>query len=342
MTVLICGYSSLGGFWSVVVTDIMQFIVVVLATAIFVAVGLLGFAPAVDLPLSTYGTNIPQIILSPGWAGITAILGVTFGWYLVTMDTWQRAAATRNKPTTVGGAWAGTLILLIAITVFVIIGMYDTLAIGPFLESQGVAGHSGGVHPIHDIYLMIPYLSEPAKFAVALFALALVMAGLSTADTFLIVASHSFVSDLLIGLRKRASFGTLTDQDQIFFAQIGRLIVLAMGVFIVAIYFVLKPIGILENPLNFFYVAYSLQFALFAPVVYSMANRSSHATAILVSLVFGFLVSLAWGLTAAIAAARSISLVSFVTPDEIVYLTPIPTMGVGVVSLWLCLRFAKK
>ena len=329
LAILIAAYGSLGGFWSVVWTDVLQGFLLTAAIA-FLTIALLTWA---DLPvgeLSTvYPANWASILYSPKWQGILAILTITAGWYLVTMDTWQRACATRDAGVTLAGLWKGTIVICLGLVCFVALGMYDVLAILPSLSVAGVSPGSGGLNPVADLYLASPLMPAAVQVSVGVFLVGLVMAGISTADTFLIVASHSLVSDLVVGIRRGATFGELSAEDAGHFAAIARLATLALGFGVILMYFLIAALGLTGNALNLFFVAYSIPFALLVPVVHAMRAQDPAPKKALWSMVVGFVVAAAWGFGFAIASARGYAGTSFATTDELLYLTPLVTICAG-------------
>jgi Na+/proline symporter len=250
------------------------------------------------------------------------------------MDTWQRACAARSAQTAVDGMKWGTVGLLLGIAAFGSIGIYDHLVLMPSLG--GSPAFSGGLNPLTDLYLLEPTLSSFEAALLGFVAVAFVMAGMSTADTFLVVCGHSFVSDLLVGFGKGAKFGELTDRESRFFTGIGRATIVVMGVAVISMFFILSWLDLLGNPLALFYLAYSIQFALLAPMIASIWNRKPPAWVALVALVVGIVIALIWGFGFAIAGRAGVVEFNSMTLEELVYLAPVPTMlgGFLIVGFW--------
>ena len=208
---------------------------------------------------------------------------------------------------------------------FGLLGMYDLLALPKLLQN----GHSGGLNVITDFYKTIHYLTPLGKSALGIIAIAFTMAGLSTADTFLIVAGHSFVSDILVGIFKKETFGQLTETESRLFANIGRMIITLMGIFVIFVFFILKFTGLLSNPLIMFFCVYSLQFALLAPILLGFTSKIKKASVAFYSLLTGLIISSIWGFGFAIAGLNGVPSFLGITIDEWVYLTPVPTIVFG-------------
>lgn len=328
LTALICIYSGIGGFRAVVFTDMMQGLLLVLA---MLGIGLIVLT--LRLPLNSYSdihpVSLKGFLLAPGWKGIASILIVTFGWYLVSMDTWQRACASRNSRTVVTGTIVGQIPLFIGILVFTLVGAFDRLAIDPALTTEQAALFSQGYNPLADLYLITDQLAPWGQALMGFIAVALVMAGLSTADTFLLVCGHSFVSDLLVGIGKHSTFAQLSEAENRLFTGVGRAAIIVMGLIVMALLPLLGWLELLDNPLALFYLAYSIQFALLAPVVASLWKKKPPTGGVLLALLLGIAASLAWGFGFSIAGTTGWQGIWGITVDEFVYFAPAPPIIVG-------------
>ena len=219
------------------------------------------------VPIST-AYPIEWSALNIGWPNIVTICVVGSGWFLVAMDQWQRTCATRStQRTKLGMAWYFGLIAGFAV-VFGLIGIYDKVAILPSLTPHLLAQSSKGDNPLIDL-LLVSSLPNSSQFLYALFALGLLAAAMSTANTFLIVSGHSFVSDLLLAVAKNASLHSISEAETRVFLGIARGAIVVMGIFVILTWTVLYAFGLLTEPLSFFFIAYSIQFALLAPMVWS-------------------------------------------------------------------------
>jgi len=328
LTALICVYSAVGGFYSVVLTDIIQgFLLIFAIAAIFCVVINLR------LPIGDY-SEIHEVswrgfLFAPGWTGILSIIGVTAGWYLVTMDTWQRACSSRDVRTADRGIFFGTGIFLLGILAFTLIGAYDHLALSHAVTAEQESLFSGGYNPLTDFYLFSDRLPTWGPGLMGFIAVAFVMAGLSTSDTFLIVCGHSFVSDLVVGVGRHASLGELKDRESRLFMGIARAVIVVMGVLVMLLFLLLQALDLLENPLALFYLAYSIQFSLLAPVVASLWQRKPSPSVVLAALLAAVGVSVAWGFGFAIAGKGGVQQFVGLSIDEWIYLAPLAPMAVG-------------
>ena len=256
LTGFICIYSAAGGFHTLIFTDVLQSIAMIVGTLaiIPILVSLSGVSSAVTLkaayPVNAHAFNI-------GWPSILGICVIGSGWFLVAMDQWQRTCATRDSKRTKGGM----LWYLVSITgfavIYALVGMYDKAALLPSLSQEALAQHSKGANPLTDFFLISGVTSAPGWLFV-LVAMALLAAAMSTANTFLIVSGHSLVSDLIVAQKRGGSIvGLSTDQDRVFVG-IARASIIGMGIFVILAWLLLTKAGLLSDPLSFFFIAYSI------------------------------------------------------------------------------------
>lgn len=334
ITCIICAYSSMGGFSAVVRTDIIQGFMLLFSMLLVLIYFSTASVSGADYA-SAYPIAFWPSLAAPGFPAIVALIGMTLGWFLVTMDTWQRAAASRSAIVSRKAMWFGLLILVFGTAFFGGVGVFDRLFIFPNIPAGMASLHSSGFNPVKDLILFGGSFGFYGNFVLGFFCAALITAGLSTADTFLIVCSHSFVSDVLIGTGRRIKYHELSSEEQDFFVSVGRSAVVFMGMAVVGMYFFLDYIGGLEDPLTLFYLSYSVQFALFGPVVWSYFGSASSRSVIL-SLSASVIAVVTWGFGFFIATRYGFEgffWLPYLTGIELVYLTPLVPMLVGVGTL---------
>jgi hypothetical protein len=268
------------------------------------------------------------------------------------MDQWQRTCATRDsKRTKMGMLWYLASISGFAI-IYGLMGMYDKAAILPSLPQTFVAQHSNGANPLTDFFLAVHLSHIPTymTYMFALVAVALLAAAMSTANTFLIVCGHSFVSDLLIAVAKGSAMNQLSedqehafDQDRAFVA-IARASIIGMGVFVIVTWLLLSSAGLLSDPLSFFFIAYSIQFALLVPMVFARLPQSLWPSpkAVFHSIWLGALAALGGGLGFWMLVQAGADPILGVGVADWLALTPVITWLVGMSALILGLLYVPR
>jgi len=331
LTVLICIYSGVGGFHTLIFTDIMQSIAMIIGTAAIIPV--LTIFGSFDQVMKFYPPNLHA--LNIGWPSILGICIIGSGWFLVAMDQWQRTCAMRDsRRTKIGMIWYFASISLFAI-VYALMGMYDHASLLPALNSTLAAQHTGGNNPMVDFFLIAKIAPAIHPFLFALVGIAFLAAAMSTANTFLIVCGHSFVSDLLLTISNKKGIHSLTIEQERAYLAIARATVTGMGIFVIIAWFIFSITGLLKDPLSFFFIAYSIQFALLAPMVFSRLSQRFQPSGqgVFNSIRVGVLISVTSGVSFWILSQHNIGPILGLKPFDWLSLTPVITLFAGTIVL---------
>ncbi|MDY6896335.1 MAG: hypothetical protein SVO01_13110, partial [Thermotogota bacterium] len=269
VSAIACFVAAVGGYLGVAVTDSIQAILLGLALIAFFFIIFFDTITAANYS-PAYPLNISEIIGSIGWWNIASIIVFGIGWPLVTMDTWQRNSASRSLSTASKGIIISGILMLIAVLGWSMVGIYDKLAL------SSLASHSQGFDPFSDLFL-IATNTTIVKWSSAILATGLIMAALSTADTFFVMSGHSIVSDLIIGVLRRGSYGSLTNEQNLFFTNISRALIAFQWFIVLGVWFLLKDFGILQSALSLFFAAYAVQYSLLIPVLLSKPGISKQS-----------------------------------------------------------------
>jgi len=339
LTIIICIYSGIGGFHTLVFTDVIQSLFMFIGTAAVIPI-LLSLGTK-DQLFKSYPIEFNSLLI--GWPSVLGICIIGSGWFLVAMDQWQRTCATRDsKRTKKGMIW-----YFISISVFAIIyglmGMVDHASILPSLNPAIASLHTGSNNPLINYFIIAQnssLISRIDQICYALTGIALLAAAMSTANTFLIVSGHSFISDLLLAVSKHTDIHSLTDKQNRIFVIIARSSIIGMGVFIIFTWVILNIFGLLKDPLSFFFIAYSIQFALLAPMVFScLRNRFRiPARSVFNSIWLSVLISLVFGVWFWILSQQNIPSVLGLNPVDWLSLTPVIAFLVGILNLLIGIR----
>ena len=296
LTVLICIYSAMGGYQSLLVTDYVNSTAMIFG---FVAIVAILWSVVFDPAQNVTPKSLPVSwnIFSIGLPNILSICAVGSGWFLVAMDQWQRTSALKDPKSIQPGMWLYFVFTLFFAAIFSAVGVLDKTRITPSLPPGHASQVSDGSNPLADLFLA-GVTSNAHKYLFGLFALTLFAAAMSTANTFLIVCGHSFTSDILSGTAKDESSRVPSDNEISPLLELGRSSIVGMGALILLAWMILNVFGMLKNPLQFFFIAYSIQFALLAPILCTRlpARYQPKEQAVFHSLWVGVVVSIAWGL----------------------------------------------
>lgn len=282
LTALIALYSCLGGFRTVVDTDILQSIFLLLA----IVAGFYFVFTFETKPIASINFSIGSLIGDVGWANALGISFLGFGWLLITMDTWQRNCASRSIDTSMKGIIIAGLIMTLFVVFFALFGIYVKNSIEPILVGNNIQT-SSGLLAFND-FLKIEQFVTPTvlKMAISVIFIGLIMAAISTADTFLVVLSHSFTTDLVIS-RSKPNLGELTDRQNAFYGTIGRASIVIVTFVIIGAWETLNHLKLLGDPLNLFYVTYSVQYSLLPALLFGIFFKNKSASNAIYSIIAG-------------------------------------------------------
>ncbi len=284
LTALIALYSCLGGFRTVVDTDILQSVFLFLAIiAGFYFVFTYETKPVTSIDVKT-------IFNGAGWANSIGISFLGFGWLLITMDTWQRNCASRSVDTSKKGILIAGSIMTLFVICFALFGVYVKDSIEPILVSNNVKT-SNGLLAFNDFLQIEQYVTPTVlKMSIGIIFVGLIMAAISTADTFLIVLSHSLTTDLLIS-RATPNIGELNEKQNVFYGSIGRASIIVITFVIIGTWELLNFFKLLGDPLNLFYVTYSVQYSLLPALLFGIFLKKKSAITAIFSIIAGIIVN---------------------------------------------------
>lgn len=266
-----------------------------------------------------------------GWPAIISICVIGSGWMLVAMDQWQRACAARSYGTT----WRGTLfylgVVIIAAIIFASWGAFSRNVLPQLFSSEVL---SNGSNPLMDITLFASAAGS-VKILALVAITGLVFAAVATTNTFLNVLSHSLTSDVIVGLIGRRDIHSLSDNTDKFFVTVARVIITAIAAFLIIIFAIFSTSGLLTDPLSFFFIAYSVQFALLAPMAVTAVSKSYRpgAKSVIVSLALGFATAVGVGFGSWLLIQRKVDVIFELHPGEWLTLAPVVTLAVGLLPL---------
>ncbi len=333
LTLVMCLYSGVGGFHTLRFTDIVQSWAMIIGTALIVPL-LLGFWHS--LPNAGAALRTAPFTLNIGWPNILSICVIGSGWFLVAMDQWQRVCAMRDPERTKTGMLIYFAIISLFGIVFGLLGAFNKLALEPVLPQALMSSYSKGANPLSDFFLLPAVAPQVSPVILAVFAVALLAAAMSTANTFLIVSGHSFVSDLLMTLAKRRTFHDLSASEQRWFLGVARGTIFGMTMFIIITWIVLTTLSLLTDPLSFFFIAYSIQFALLAPMVLARLPRKLWPSSgpVVISVLISVLSSLIGGFGMWILIQKGDAPILGLNPSSWLTLTPVIAVVMGGIPLF--------
>lgn len=303
-------YSSFGGFRAVIRSDRIQASLLVPTLFAFAGLAIL-YWKNLDGPALADSPLLRTYTL-PVWVAVNlALINVPFP--LVDMSAWQRVSAASSDSSFTNGGWAAVAGFFVAWTTVLMIA----ILVGPIIPE--------GENPFVAVLQGVSQLDGALTFILAAIVFpGLVAAMLSTADTFLNAAGHTFSLDLL-GVDARAE--ARGQRPHV------RLHVLGLGVVGFALALVLRGIGF--GIVELVFAVYGSALALFAPVALALTIpgrydlRPLRASA-MAAIVAGVVSCWANGVYSVLATSGALelpaSVANIVPPD--VYRSP--TYGIAI------------
>jgi Na+/proline symporter len=266
-----------------------------------------------------------------GWPAIVSICIIGSGWMLVAMDQWQRSCASRSYKISWFGTFWYFFVVLIAACIYAAWGAFDANVM-PSVNPN--AQLSGSTNPLLDI-MNVPENGGMGRFLVTMAITGLVFAAVSTTNTFLNVLSHSLTSDVVVSLIARRDLHSFSPDTDRFFVSIARAIIVSVVAVLVVIYAIFTQSGLLRDPLSFFFIAYSVQFALLAPMALSRLPKAWRPgiKPVILSLALGFVTALTVGFGSWVLLQGEPRPVLFLMPGDWITLAPVVTLVLGLVPL---------
>lgn len=264
---IVCIYCVGAGFYSVVFTDVMQTVFFAFATSC--GIWLVASLPNQQTFLEAgYSHDIKGIFMGVGAPNAIGLTILGFFWLIATPDNWQRNCAARNINSTFKGSLLACVLLTGWVALFAITGMMVKVAVEPNVAQQLSANLSGGALPLNDIFLInFQELGQLYSVLAAIFAAGLLMAALSTADTFLIVIGHVMNTDLGLADRALKSFKNLEIADNQALLLRGKLLIMLTAFLVISGWVALISAGWLDQPIYVFFITYTIQFSLALPTI---------------------------------------------------------------------------
>lgn len=229
--IIVIGYTALAGLSGVIITDMIQFLAIVLMIILIFIPGIL-----IDTQNLQRLTELPSNMLNGtyyGWIFLIALPIFLAPSVIVRMDIWQRLLAAKSEKTAKRMSLFSGLGMLPFYIIFPLVGMAIRLTTGDHLDSKDVT------------YLFID--QHTGSFLLGFAVVGLLSALMSSGDSFLNLISISFVNDLFKSSKKQVkekhfqiriatiAFGIIALIIALLFPKIVDLMVVGIGTIVIFI-----------------------------------------------------------------------------------------------------------
>ncbi len=258
------------GLLGVVYTDVVQFFMLIIFVYILLPLSGIRYLGG----FGNFWSNVPKEMLIPNIDG--KVVGDIVTYLVFTMagaEMWQRAFAAKSRKAAKEGMFWGTSIYGCTIFIILMLGLMGRQILPNVKELYGTAEAVIPGLVIHILPVGITGLCLAGLLSVMM----------SSADSYLLISTQTFVQDLGKTLNPKMS-----DKREVFISRILSA-VLAIGALIIALY-----IKNAYNALMFAWTFYAASVGL--PALAALYWRKATNAGIIASIVSGFVVSIGWDL----------------------------------------------
>ena len=263
-------YTAASGLFGVVYTDVVQFFMLIIFVYILLPLSGIRYLGG----FGNFWSNVPKEMLIPNIDG--KVVGDIVTYLVFTMagaEMWQRAFAAKSRKAAKEGMFWGTSIYGCTIFIILMLGLMGRQILPNVKELYGTAEAVIPGLVIHILPVGITGLCLAGLLSVMM----------SSADSYLLISTQTFVQDLGKTLNPKMS-----DKREVFISRILSA-VLAIGALIIALY-----IKNAYNALMFAWTFYAASVGL--PALAALYWRKATNAGIIASIVSGFVVSIGWDL----------------------------------------------
>lgn len=314
--IVIVSYTTLGGLWAVMVTDSVQFVIVLLITLIMtpLAYHFLGDGNIID-GVSRLFNDAPDKYFAVDVTGKPALFWPTYFLYIIFgyNVNWHIAqryySIADERDTKKMAVWAGSLSLIMPLLWII------PIMVTPILFPN-----------INELW---PSLAKPSEASFVTLALAILphgMLGLLTAAIFAATMSSTdttfnwlgavLTKDVFVPISEKVRNHTPTEKTQLW---VGKGVVASLGIIAIWISFNMQKYG---GAFDVYLKAESLyKITLFVPVILGILYTRTPWWSAIVSVTLGVISVLCVGVAAAIQSGKSVTVMNILLADiEITFL----------------------
>ncbi len=269
-TVIFVSYTATSGLFGVVYTDVMQFIVLIIFVYILLPIEGINEVGGLKELIAQTEPSKWDWNFSPE---ITALIVTNFVMTIAGAEFWQRAFAAKDKKAAFRGQFWGTAVYAVTIVITMFIGLAAALLYPTLIEDYGTADYAIPVMIVKMLPVGLIGLTLSGVFSVMM----------SSADTYLLVASQSVISDIIKPISKN-----LSEKKELTLSRICS-VIFGIFAFLVAFFFRQAYDALM---FGWTFYAATLGIPCFVALVWKKATKHG----ILSGMAAGFCISIIWNM----------------------------------------------
>ena len=269
-TVIFVSYTASSGLFGVVYTDVIQFIVLIIFVYIMLPIEAIGQVGGLSELLSK--TDPAKW----SWNFSSDIITLIFTNFVMTIagaEFWQRAFAAKDKNAAFKGQFLGTSVYALTIVITMFIGLAAALLFPSLIQDYGTADYA--------IPVMIVKILPAGLMGLTLAGVLSVM--MSSADTYLLVATQSIISDLI-----KPNVNDFDGKKELFISRVCS-VIFGVCAFLIAMFFTSA-----YDALMFGWTFYAATLGI--PCLVVLVWKKATTPGVLAGMIAGFVISIAWKL----------------------------------------------
>ncbi len=267
-TVIFTLYTTTSGLFGVVYTDVIQFVVLVVFVYILLPFKALGEVGGFTSLFEKVDPQMWNLNLSPE---IITLIVTNFVTVIAGAELWQRAFAAKDGKSAFKGQFGGTVVYAITIIITMFVGVCASVLFPTLIQDYGTADYA--------IPVMIIKILPAGLTGLALAGVISVM--MSSADTYLLCASQSVVSDICKAVKP-----DLSEKRSMLISRVSS-VIFGVCSFFIAMFFTSA-----YDALMFGWTFYAATLGI--PCLVSLVWKKATTAGMLAGMGTGFVVSIIW------------------------------------------------
>lgn len=189
-TVIFTAYTAGSGLFGVVYTDVIQFVVLIIFVYVMLPIFSINEIGGISEFLNKTSPEKWNLNLNPD---IITLIITNFIMTLAGAEFWQRAFAAKNSKSAFNGQFGGTIVYAITIIITMVIGLSAAIMFPNLIQNYGTADYAVPVMIVNILPLGITGLAIAGVLSVMM----------SSADTYLLLATQSCINDIWKSFNKK-------------------------------------------------------------------------------------------------------------------------------------------
>lgn len=266
--IIIISYTSVSGFYGVVYTDVIQFIVIILLVYLLLPIKCILTTGGLSTIFSSVPPEMLELNITPdivNWI-FTSLIFTFAG-----AEMWQRAFSAKSPKAATRGMFIGNTIYAFTILITLLLSLSALVLYPDIVQKHGTADSA--------IPVLVVSLLPKGLMGIAVAGLISVI--MSTADTYLLITTQTIVGDIIKPIK-----GKISDRKELIYS---KLFTAFAGICALLISLYIKGV---YNVLMFAWTFYAASVGI--PAIAALYWKKATTPGICSGVIAGFVCSISW------------------------------------------------